>query len=176
MTKTPILIAALSLALSLLLANEVLAARAIKVRVELDGVVLLEGSHSDDGRSDADEVWRSYARSSAARARWAGLSETHRFSEGVLRSLSPDKEQFTLKGPRGKNLTVSVLYGGTVEVRELALHRVVAQQGPEEAGSKSASASPIWYVDAKQLDALFEERMITRRQAAELKNAKKLEE
>jgi hypothetical protein len=130
-------------------------ARFVRVQIILDGKVILEGNASDDGRRDADELW-----DALKSVRFKPTTEFHRLcveadvQETVLKSTSPPGEL--------ANLTVEVAYGGTAVTNELHIKRVpVDAQGRE------------WQLDSKDVTRLFDSRLISRSEAANLIDQKR---
>jgi len=138
--------------------HEALAARLIRASVSYDGKVVLEGGTSDNGKSDADEVW--------------GMLGTITFKPteafGGL-GVAPTAQQATLaddrKGVamRDTKLNVQIAYGGEANFRKLTLTRVPKDRWGGE-----------WKLDQKEVDSIFGYRLISRREAAQLRKPKKL--
>jgi hypothetical protein len=118
-------------------------------------------------------VWRFVAKASSDRR--AALYQTDQFSKAKM-FINPAKDgSVTLTAPLGAAFVIDVAHGGTAYVRELILHPAAAPQDSDrkdQADGDAASKAPTWYLDAKQLETLFKKRMITREEAAELKEPK----
>jgi len=154
------LLAVLALGGALVRANVVTTpplARFIGAEIRLLDTVVLQGSTSDDGSADVDEVW-DYQR--------AGLTYLPGPGFAAL-GVAPGASSLTLASaprPAGKGqarpaqVTVDVSYGGTVATADLRLERV---PGSAEPGR--------WRVPVDELDGLFARRTLTRSQAAALK-------
>ncbi len=155
-TGTPItrnvLLALSVLTLSSTLADESRAMRVIVARISLDGKTVLEGSTGDNGWPDADEVWDYLKTIKFEETKeFLGLEVKHDAQEMVL----------TSNAPRGRlgGVEVYISYGGKAITRELTLIRV--------AGDKSGRE---WRLDPAQVDKLFNNRSISRSDAARLRN------
>ena len=129
-------------------------ARLVKASVSYDGVVILEGSTSDDGRVDADGVW--------AYLKTLKFKPTAAFAD---RKIDPATGKTTLTGAgegvalADSKITVSIAFGGSAKFRELTLIRV-----PKDSQGKE------WRLDPVQVDDRFASRLISRREAARLRN------
>lgn len=132
--------------------HEASAARLIRASISLNGKIILEGSTSDDGHTDADGVWE-YLKS-------IKFKPTDEFQ---ALKVDPAAKQAVLSGAgRGvplsdSKVTVSIEYGGKSKFRKLTLIRVAKDaQGRE------------WTLDPPELDAMFGYRLISRREASKL--------
>jgi hypothetical protein len=126
------------------------AARFVEVTVSLDGKIVLTGSRGDDGSADVDDVWN-YLKTLklVPTEHFAGLKIPADAQSALLKSSAP-------VGQPGE-IVVSIDYGGIATTRELRLVR----EPPDKYGRE-------WRIHAEDLDDLFDERLITRRQAADL--------
>lgn len=152
------------------------AARLVKVRIYVDGTVILEGSFSVNGSDDADECWRSFQHGTERKKKWAAFRETTKF-DGTR--LIPDQsvaDRFVLKARDKERISISVGYGGKADVKELILHRYTEKPSREKATKRRNQLAPRkWILDAKQLDELFGHRKISDRETARLKTPRKVE-
>jgi hypothetical protein len=130
-----------------LAAAEAHAARLVKMEIRVNGKVVLETSTGDNGHPDADEVW-GYLNQTA-------FAPTEDFPANPA---GKDANELVLQGdPEQGNVELRVRYGGTATTRRLKLIRVPAENGR------------IWKVAPEEIERLFDERTITRREAAQLK-------
>ncbi|GIX01042.1 MAG: hypothetical protein KatS3mg111_4374 [Pirellulaceae bacterium] len=155
-------------------------ARLIKIRVYVDGQVILEGSMSDDGSRDADEVWRLLEQGSKEKKKWAALRETEHFDAAALKPDGGNESRFHLHVLGDRQITLSVAFGGKAYVSDLILYRVATEHQDHARkptfGRTSRDKPPKkWMLDAQQIGDLFSRRLISRREAARLKNPKQLE-
>ena len=135
-----------------LLASPAYAARLIRIKIYLDGEVILEGGAGDDGHPDADAVWK--------RLRSRKLKATEHFQK---LNVAPDAKETTVTsdepiGPLDP-IIVDINYGGKATTRRLKLIRVPMDKHGRE-----------WTLDAAQVDELFHDRYIHRSEAARLEN------
>jgi hypothetical protein len=127
--------------------TEAHAARFVKMEIRVNGKLVLESSTGDDGHPDADEVW-SYLNQRA-------FAPTKDFPADPA---GKDANELVLEGdPEQGNVELRVRYGGTANTRRLKLIRISAEDGRN------------WKVAPEEVARLFDERTITRRQAAQLK-------
>jgi hypothetical protein len=142
-----------TLALGGLFSGQVWAMRYVKVVVSMDGKPILEASTGDRGDQDADEVWsyldRLTFRPTAEFAATVPASEQQR----VLESRAA-------VGQEGQ-IVIDMPYDGRANTRRLKLIRVPRDDFGRE-----------WKLDSEEIEKLSKTRLITRRQAAELKNPK----
>ena len=154
-TGTPItrnvLLALLVWTLSNTLASEARAARMLAAHISLDGKIVLETWFGDNGRPDADEVW-DYLKTIKFEAtkEFLGLEVKHDAKEMVLTSNAP-------RSRRG--VVVYISYGGEAITHELTLVRVARDESGRE-----------WRLDPAQVDRLFNNHLISRSDAARLRN------
>ena len=138
----------------------------------VDGTVILEGSFSVTGSEDADECWRSFQHGTEKRKKWAAFRETKEFDRARF---TPDKsvaDRFVLKAKEGERISVSIGYGGKVDVKELTLYRYTEKAARQKDDKRRPPLPPRkWILDARQLDELFGQRRISDREAARLKTA-----
>ena len=138
--------------------QEASAARLIRASVSFDGKVILTGSTSDDGHADADDVWE-YQKE-------IKFTPTEAF--GAL-NVDPTAKQTKLVGAgpgvalSDCRITVSIAYGGSSKFRELTLTRVAKDAHGRE-----------WMLDPGEVDKWFAYRLISRREAANLRNPGRL--
>lgn len=127
------------------------AARFVEVTVSVDDVIMLTGSRGDDGHADVDDVWN-YLKTLklVPTEHFAGLKIPADAQSALLKSNAP-------VGQPGE-IVVSIDYGGIATTRTLRLVR----EPPDKYGRE-------WRIFAADLDDLFDERLITRRQAADLR-------
>jgi hypothetical protein len=149
------LIAMIALTCCLANATTAQAARFVRVQIILEGRVILEGNASDDGSRDADQLW-----DALKSVEFKPTAEFHKLNvdadvqETVLKSTSPAGELVNLK--------IEVAYGGTAITNELRIKRVpVDDQGRE------------WQLDSNDVTRLFDSRMISRSEAANLIDQKR---
>ena len=136
-------------------------ARAIKVRVMVKGVLVLEGGISDSGVQDVDDVWRMVVERTEANPSLT-LRQTKAFQRQFVQL---NKNGATvLRDPDKSKVTISVSYGGQADVRELKL-----------SGKTETEREIRWGLDAGQLKQLFERRLIRRKDASRLKHPTKHE-
>ncbi|MBI1382514.1 MAG: hypothetical protein GC161_15660 [Planctomycetaceae bacterium] len=130
------------------------AARAVLATVRVDNVVVLRASTSDDGHSDADEVWGYLERLEFAQA--PEFATLQRLAD--LDTLELHGAESNEVGPDGTNRTVRertvelrIAYGGTALTRQLAFTR--------------PPGSDRWRLDPAEVKRHFDGRWITRREA-----------
>jgi hypothetical protein len=159
------ILAVLSIAVFAASASLPTTARAIKIRVLIKGVVVLEGGTSDAGKQDADDVWRMFVAHTEARP-FVRLRQTKDFNPEFVQI---DRNGNTvLKASDKSKVTISVSYGGQADVRELRLSEklIPAAEGKPE--------QRLWSLDAKQLKQLFDRRLVPRRDVSRLKHPDRL--
>lgn len=146
--KQQLLLVFAALAVAGLLAPAAEAARFVKVTISWDGKPILEGSMGDNGHPDADEVW-------------GYLKELTFKPLEAFPAPEGDAKEFTLVSnpPQGElgRIVIDVRYGGQARTRELKLVRVPR----DEQGRQ-------WKLDPADVDRLFDDRLISRRDAARL--------
>ncbi|HUQ68837.1 MAG TPA: hypothetical protein VM165_04900 [Planctomycetaceae bacterium] len=127
------------------------ASRYVELLISVDGKLVLKSSLGDNGHPDADEVWRYLDDLRfAATEHFPAAARADGIKTWTLHSDSPEGR-----------VTVDVWYGGVATVRELKLIRVT----PDRYGRE-------WRVAPDELIRTFEDRTITRSQAAGLKSPK----
>jgi hypothetical protein len=126
------------------------AARLVRVEITVDGKLVLRSSFGDSGREDADEVWNGLKT-----LRFEATEEFAELSAG-------DAKEIVLKSqaPVGElgQIVIDVSYGGRAETRELRLIRVAKDRRGFE-----------WQLDPAEVDRLFDDRLIRRKDAKRLK-------
>jgi len=136
--------------------HEAKAARFIRASVSLNGKMILEGSTSDDGYTDADGVWE-YPKS-------IKFKPTEEFKK---LKIDPATKETVLssKGPRGEagGTVVDIAYGGKAMPRSLKLVRVPIDERGRE-----------WSFDPAEVDGMFNRRLISRELASQLRKPDKL--
>ena len=158
MTVKPTALLILAVSAFYIWPGEASAARLIRAEVSYDGKVVLEGSTSDDGHTDADGVWE-YLKS-------IKFKPTDEFQ-----ALKVDQaaKQTTLSGAgRGvplsdSKITVAIAYGGESKFRDLTITRVAKGSHGRE-----------WMLNPGEVDKWFAYRLISRREAANLRDPAKL--
>ncbi len=143
----------LSCAVFSLLWDTAFAARWISVEISLNGEVILTGSDSDNGESDADTIWNSL--------KHLKLRETEAFQK---HDIDPKLKEFKfdLDPPEhGKPwpIKIDASFGGVKETRFVTIKRVE----PDEFGSQ-------WCIDPADVESMFDYRMIGRSEAGNLKD------
>ena len=143
----------LSCAIVGLFCNTTLAARWISVQISLNGEVILEGSDSDNGETDADTIWNSLKR--------IKLREADAFKK--LEIAPKVKEyKFDLDPPKKGHpwpIKIDASFGGVQETRFVTIKRVEA----DNFGGQ-------WLIDPTDVDGAFDYRMIVRSEAGHLRN------
>ena len=138
--------------------TEATAARYVRAEISLDGKTLLKGSTGDNGRVDADGVWEYLKR--------IKFTPTEAF-EALNVDPTAKQTQLVGDGPgvalSDCRITVSIAYGGSSRFRELTLTRVAKDAQRRE-----------WRLDSDEVDKWFAYRLISRREAANLRNPRKL--
>lgn len=136
--------------------------RLVPAEIRHNGVTVLKGSTSDDGSADIDAVW------DYQRARLTYVPEPGFASLGVAEGATTFKVVSAPRpvergAQRPKQVVLDVSYGGEVATHELRLVRVPGSADPG-----------VWRVADEELERLFPHRTLTRRQAAELVDPKRL--
>jgi hypothetical protein len=158
--KTPRLILAAILGVSLFCmgTGEALAARLIKASVSYEGKLILKGTWSDSGSVDADGVWEYLKK--------IQFVPTEAFK---ALKVDPTAKKTVLSGA-GKGvalsdskITVSIVAGGESKFRQLTLTRLAKDKQGRE-----------WMLSPEEVDVWFAYRLIGRREAAQLRDPKKL--
>lgn len=120
--------------------------RVVQITVSVDGKTILQGSTSDDGGPDADDVWEYLNR--------IGLAPTGEFPGGESEELEED-------GFSGMEITgdirLSIRYGGQVDLKRIRLDHV-----------PDATRNRVWRVNSSVVTKNFGRRLITRRMASQL--------
>jgi hypothetical protein len=146
--KRQLILALAALVVAGFLAPAAEAARRIRATISLDGKPILESSHGDNGHPDADEVW-GYLKELTFEPLQAFPAPEGHAKEFTLTSNPPP-------GELGR-IVIDVDYGGETRIRELKLLRVPRDKYGRE-----------WKLDPAAVDALFDGRLISRRDAARL--------
>ncbi len=153
--STSLLSVCLVLAAGLSQAQTAEASRYVKAQVLLDGKVILEGNASDDGHRNADQVWDALKTVRfKPTAEFQNLKVKADAKDVVVKSTSSEDEPARLK--------VDVYYGGIAHTHELHLQRVPADEYGRE-----------WKIDSKDVERLFESRLISRSEAGKLSEPKR---
>ncbi len=128
------------------------AARFVRASIAFDGRVILQGSTSDDGHPDVDEVW-GYLR---------GLAFTPTEELAKL-GLATDAAELTLekKGDPAA-IVLDLAYGGEVRTWRLSLER-----------SRNEKGEVRWKLAPAEIERLFPYRLISRAEAARLREPKR---
>ncbi len=151
--STSFFVTFLSCAIVVLSCEKALAARWIPVEISLNGEVILEGSDSDNGESDADAIWNSLKR--------IKVRETDAFKKlGIDSKLKEYK--FDLNPPeKGQPwpIKIDASFGGVKETRFLTIKRMESDEFGDH-----------WRIDPTDLDEWFDYRMIVRSEAGSLKD------
>lgn len=131
------------------------ASRYVRAQVVLDGKVILEGNASDDGQRNADQVWDALKTVTfKPTAEFQSLKIKADLKEVVVKSTSLQGEP--------SNLKIEVYYGGIAGTHELHLRRV-----PVDAYGRE------WQIDSRDVEDLFESRLISRREVGKLSDPKR---
>ena len=138
--------------------QEASAMRFIRASISFEGNVILEGSWSDDGYTDADGVWEylkqiKFKPTEAFQA--LGVAPTAQQTV-----LSDDRKGVALSRTK---LKVDIAYGGASNFRKLTLTRVPKDRWGSE-----------WKLNPKEIDGMFAYRLISRREASKLRTPSKL--
>jgi hypothetical protein len=127
------------------------AARYVPIEVTVDGEVILKGNASDNGEPDADEVWEAL--------KHVNLGETNAF---MKLGIDPQAKEPTIEGNARKSVRINVRYGGVAETNTLVLRRMP----PDSVGR-------VWRISSTDIDKLFLNRMVSRRDVVRLKDPKR---
>jgi hypothetical protein len=127
-------------------------ARFVRASIAIDGREILQGSTSDDGDPDADEVW-GYLRGIAFTAT----------EELAKLGLATDAAQLLLeKKGEAKPIVLDLAYGGEVRTWRLSLDRSQNEKGEVR-----------WKLAPAEIERLFPQRLISRSEAARLREPKR---
>lgn len=127
-------------------------ARFVPASIAMDGKEILRGSTSDDGHPDVDEVW--------GYLRGITFSPTDDFAK---LGLAADTAQLLLeKKGEPKAIVLDLAYGGEVRTWRLELERCVDAHG-----------KPCWKLAPPEIERLFSYRLISRSEAARLRDPKR---
>lgn len=139
------------------LASPADAMRLLRASVTLDGKEILTSSTGDNGSPDADAVWN--------RLKTLDFKPTAEFAK---LGLAADAKSLTIGGDlpgaakRVRRVQLSIAYGGMAYCWTLKLVRAPAH--PD---------GPRWRVHADEIDRHFQYRMISRTEAARLKDPRR---
>ena len=124
--------------------------RHIKFEVLLNGVVILTSATSDDGHADADEVW--------SMLNTQLFAPTKDFAQAVSDDVAVG-EKVQLRVESKEKLIVRVKYGGEARTAILTIVRKQVTRRNRQ-----------WLLEGSDVKRMFRSRLISRRQAAALKN------